>query len=247
MRVIVPTRSTAAVSENLMDEREPHVRRQGPRFELARDVVGEAEYRAGIHLIDLSTTGALVELHRFAKPGQELLLQVPLEEDTLTVRASVIHCSAQGLRRRGGPAEAIYRAGVRFVDLSDQGIQLIQDLIIERLQNERREQPRLYVGRAAELREAVELRAVNLGKMGGLFTVGHPLECGREYDIVFRVPSGEVRARVVVRHCQVGSRQQGEPSFQVGVQFVSLSKEGRQRVFDYLASLETSANRHEAF
>lgn len=233
------------MSKNVMDKREPHVRRQGPRFELVRDVVGEAESRAGIEIIDLSTDGALVELDRFAKPGQELLLRVPLEEETLSVRASVIHCSPQGLRRHGGPEQPAYRAGVRFVDLSDPDRQLIQDLIIERLQSERREQPRLYVGRAAELQEAIELRAVNLGKMGGLFSARHPLESGREYDIVFQVPAGEVRARAVVRHCKKGSHQKGKPSYQVGVEFVAFSKEGKQRVLDYLASLDT--NRREAF
>jgi hypothetical protein len=132
---------------------------------------------------------------------------------------------------------ATYRLGVKFLDLPSSGRKAIQDLIKDRLENERREQPRLYIGRTANLQENIEIRAVNLGRDGGLFTVPHPLEAGSEHDFVFRLPRGEVRVRGTVRHCQTWSHSD-EARFQIGVEFTGFSSNGLELIVEYLADLE---------
>jgi hypothetical protein len=134
--------------------------------------------------------------------------------------------------------------GVKFLDLPSSGRKAIQDLIKERLENERREQPRLYLGRTANLQENIEIRAVNLGRDGGLFTVPRPLEAGSEYDFVFGLPNGEVRARGTVRHCQTWSHSD-EARFQIGVEFTGFSSNGLELIVEYLANLERQSIRPE--
>jgi hypothetical protein len=115
---------------------------------------------------------------------------------------------------------------------------MIQELILERLDNERREQPRLYVGRPASIEENIRIRALNIGLKGGLFSIAYPLEPHNEYNFVFRVPGGEVKARGMVRHCQAWSHADGEPRFHIGVEFTSYLANGEELVLEFLNKLE---------
>ena len=214
-------------------------RRSNPRYELEQILHGHTQCSAPVHLLDLSTTGALLEYHQILKPGEELILLLPLGGSRHKIRCSVIHCEIHDVPRtpRSTLERAIYRLGVKFLDLPSPGRRAIQDLIKERLENERREQPRLYLGRTANLQENIEIRAVNLGREGGLFTVPHPLEAGSEHDFVFHLPNGEVRAHGTVRHCQRWSHSD-EARFQIGVEFTGFSAGGLELIVQYLADLE---------
>jgi c-di-GMP-binding flagellar brake protein YcgR len=206
---------------------------------LEHDIYGHTEYSAKIFLIDLSTSGALVEHGRFLKPGSELSLRLLLGAHSLKVRTSVVHCSVHDVRHLPGKAEStVYRVGLKFINLDPPGSQVIRDLIMERFNNERREQPRLYIGRSAQIEESIELRALNIGSRGGLFSIGYPLELDNEYSFVFRVPAGAVKARGVVRHCRAWSRGEAETRFQVGVEFLNFESDGEKLVLEYLDAME---------
>jgi len=67
--------------------------------------------------------------------------------------------------------------------------------------------------------------------MGGIYLlVAQPLSPGTCIELIFDVPSGEVRARGLVRH--------GRPGRGMGVQFVHMNSEERARLHRYLQQLE---------
>jgi curved DNA-binding protein CbpA len=72
--------------------------------------------------------------------------------------------------------------------------------------------------------------------MGGVFLVfPQPLSPGTSIELIFDVPSGEVRARGLVRH--------GRPGKGMGVQFVHMNSDERARLHRYLQHLEKEQRR----
>jgi hypothetical protein len=193
---------------------------------LSARVEGLAQYSSDVRVIDVSPTGALLECSRFLESNSLLTLELSLGESPLSVRARVVHCTKV--------EPDLYRAGVRFEALPAELRERVRDLIRTSLHQERREQPRIFLGQPAQLRKEVELRVLNLSLFGGLFSVGHPLEFESEHDFVFSLPQGEVHARGLVRHCEAWARARDAAIFRVGVEFTSLSGDDRNRVVAYL-------------
>jgi hypothetical protein len=200
--------------------------RRAPRLTLSARVEGLAQYWSDVRVVDVSPTGALLECPRPLEKGSFLTLQFSIGDSPLSVRARVVHCTSLEPDR--------YRAGVRFEALPAELRDRVRDLIRSSMLEERREQPRVYLGRPAQLRKEVELRVLNLNLLGGLFSVGNPLEFESEHDFVFSLPQGAVHARGVVRHCEAWARARDAAIFRVGVEFTSLTGEDRKRVLDYL-------------
>lgn len=200
--------------------------RRAPRLTLSARVEGLAHYWADVRVLDVSPSGALVESPRSLEKDSLLTLQFALNETPVSVRARVVHC--------GGTAGALYRVGVRFESLHPEDRERIRKLIQASLQQERRVQPRVFLGQSAQLRKEVELRVLNLSLFGGLFSVPNPLEFGSEHDFVFLLPQGEVRTRGVVRHCEAWARARDAAIFRLGVEFTGLTGTDRERVVAYL-------------
>jgi hypothetical protein len=197
-------------------------------------VEGLAQYWSDVRVLDVSPTGALLECSRFLENDSLLTLELSLGESPLSVRARVVHCT------RVEPD--LYRAGVRFEALPAELRDRVRDLIRTSLHQERREQPRIFLGQPAQLRKEVELRVLNLSLYGGLFSVGNPLEFESEHDFVFNLPQGEVHVRGVVRHCEAWARARDAAIFRVGVEFTSLTGDDRNRVIAYLDDETESAS-----
>jgi hypothetical protein len=220
-----------------MNEQKPIARRGTPRFELEKELSGHTHYSSHTHLIDLSSSGALIEFQQYLQPGTELVLSLPLGGSSHCVPCSVVHCSiAEAAGPTGEHGRTNYRIGLQFKGLSAVAKTTINELMKNRLEHERREQPRLYIGRPAQLEETVELQTVNLGMSGGLFVSNSPLEYGSQYDFAFKLPTGEVRAHGVVRHCQAWARAEAK-RFQVGVEFKEFKANGHEKVREYLRLL----------
>ncbi len=200
--------------------------RRAPRLNLSARIEGLAQYWSDVRVVDVSPTGALIECPRFLERNSLLTLQFSIEDSPLSVRARVIHCTKH--------EPDVYRAGVRFEALPAELRDRVRDLIRTSLQQERREQPRVFLGQHAQLRKEVELRVLNLSLFGGLFSVGNPLEFESEHDFVFSLPQGEVHVRGVVRHCEAWARARDAAIFRVGVEFTNLSGDDRKRVVSYL-------------
>jgi hypothetical protein len=200
--------------------------RRAPRLTLSARVEGLAQYWSDVRVVDVSPTGALLECFRFLEKNSLLTLQFSIGESPLSVRARVIHCTKV--------EPDLYRAGVRFEALPAELRERLRDLIRTCLHQERREQPRVFLGQPAQLRKEVELRVLNLSLFGGLFSVGNPLEFESEHDFVFSLPQGEVHVRGLVRHCEAWARARDTAIFRVGVEFTDLSADDRRLVVAYL-------------
>jgi hypothetical protein len=208
--------------------------RRAPRLTLSARVEGLAQYWSDVRVVDVSPTGALLECSRFLETSSLLTLEFSIGDSPLSVRAQVIHCTKI--------EPDLYRAGVRFEALPAELRDRVRELIRTSLQQERREQPRVFLGQPAQLRKEVELRVLNLSLFGGLFSVGNPLEFESEHDFVFSLPQGEVHARGVVRHCEAWARARDAAIFRVGVEFTNLSGDDRDRVVAYLDEQTPSAS-----
>lgn len=200
--------------------------RRAPRLTVSARIEGLAQYWSDVRVVDVSPTGALLECSRHLEKNSLLTLQFALDGAPLSVRARVVHCAK--------PEPDLYRAGVRFELLPAELRERLRELIRTSLQQERREQPRVFLGQRAQLRKEVELRVLNLSLFGGLFAVGNPLEFESEHDFVFRLPQGDVHVRGLVRHCEAWARARDTAIFRVGVEFTNLSGEDRTRVVAYL-------------
>lgn len=201
--------------------------RRAPRLTLDARVEGRTEFSTDVHVVDLSPSGALLESPRYLAPGSELTIELSLGATPLTVRSSVVHCTRSD-------DEPFYRAGVRFVALPSAQHEHIRAYIRDSLTQERREQPRVFVGEPAQLKKEIELRVLNLSLFGGLFSVSFPLEFSSEHDFVFELPRGDVHTRGIVRHCEAWAEAKGAAIFRLGVEFTALEGENRERVVDYL-------------
>ncbi len=201
--------------------------RRAPRLILDARVEGHAQFWTDVHIVDLSPSGALLESPRHLAPGSELSVELPLDGAPLGVRANVVHCNAH-------EEEPLYRVGVRFIALPVSQRDRIRAYIRDSLTEERREQPRVFIGQPAQLRKEIELRVLNLSLFGGLFAVSFPLEFRSEHDFVFTLPRGEVHSRGVVRHCEAWAEAKGAAVFRLGVEFTELSGDARERVVAYL-------------
>lgn len=200
--------------------------RRAPRITLSARVEGLAQYGADVRVLDVSSDGALLESSRFLETGSWLTLELSPEGTPFSIRARVVHCA-----RSDGDG---YRAGVRFEPLPSEARDRMRELIRASLQQERREQPRVFLGQAAQLKKELELRVLNLSLYGGLFSAGQPLEFEGEHDFVFALPQGEVRARGVVRRCDVWAKARDTAVFRLGVEFTEIEAGDRDRVLAYL-------------
>jgi hypothetical protein len=96
-------------------------RRRRPRVKLGGGVVAKVQTVLQAPVIDLSVTGALVEVEEALRPGARCTVRIPLAEGTmLHLGARVVRSTLVALARTGeGGRAARYQAAVEFVDVSD--------------------------------------------------------------------------------------------------------------------------------
>ena len=202
--------------------------RRAPRLILDARIEGLAHSWTEARVLDLSPSGALIETATpRPEPGSELAIELSLEGETLTVHAHVV-------RTTPGPRPGSYRAGVEFSSLPASTRAQIQKYLERIPPRERRTQPRFFVDEPVQLKKEVELRVLNLSLFGGLFSTGSPLAFDSEHDFVFALPSGEVRARGRVRHCEAWAETKGAAIFRLGVEFTQVDAADREHIVRYL-------------
>ena len=200
--------------------------RRAPRVTPKVRVDGHTRYGSRVRIVDLSPTGALIETPRPLEKSSRLTLELSLNRKPVSLGAVVMRSTRSDDGR--------FHAGIRFVHMASDTRDQIAALIHEQLRHERRRQPRVFLGKHAELTKLVEIYVLNLSLFGGLFRLDFPLEFDQVYDFVFSLPQGEVQARGVVRHCEAWVLGRDETKFQLGVEFTELRDVYRDRVVAYL-------------
>ena len=99
-----------------MEERE---RRMAPRTMLAERPVAQVRDLRGVHLLDLSRTGAQIEHVTLLRPGAACTLGLLPPCRNLNLPAQVVWCAVIGRTHRfGGASHLVARSGLRFTTLS---------------------------------------------------------------------------------------------------------------------------------
>ena len=94
-------------------------RRRQPRVKLSGGVVAKVQTVLHAPVIDLSATGALVEVEEALRPGARCTVKIPItNESTLRLSARVVRSTLVALARKG-EGGARYQAAVEFVDVSE--------------------------------------------------------------------------------------------------------------------------------
>jgi ABC-type transporter Mla MlaB component len=95
-------------------------RRRRPRVKLGGGVVAKVQTVLHAPVIDLSLTGALVEVEEALRPGARCTVRIPISDaQTLRLGARVVRSTLVALARKGeGGRAARYQAAVEFVDVS---------------------------------------------------------------------------------------------------------------------------------
>jgi tetratricopeptide (TPR) repeat protein len=110
----------------------------------------------------------------------------------------------------------------------------LQGFTIEIPKHDRRRHPRytapkdLLIGWQGAGKRNVS-NAEELGVGGAFLLVADPLSAGTHVEVIFDVPSGEVRARAIVRHARAGHG--------MGVQFVHMGADDRARLHRFVKEL----------
>ena len=96
-------------------------RRRRPRVKIGGGVVAKVQTVLHAPVIDLSVTGALVEVEEALRPGARCTVRIPLSAGTmLRLGARVVRSTLVSLARSGeGARAARYQAAVEFVDVSE--------------------------------------------------------------------------------------------------------------------------------
>ena len=95
-------------------------RRRRPRVKLGGGVVAKVQTVLHAPVIDLSATGALVEVEEALRPGARCTVRIPLSANTmLRLGARVVRSTLVALGRKVAGGGARYQAAVEFVDVSD--------------------------------------------------------------------------------------------------------------------------------
>jgi hypothetical protein len=97
-------------------------RRRRPRVKLGGGVVAKVQTVLQAPIVDLSVTGALVEVEEALRPGARCTVRIPVsDDDVLRLSARVVRSILVSLAQRGDGARLPrYQAAVEFVDVSEE-------------------------------------------------------------------------------------------------------------------------------
>ena len=114
-----------------MSEYEGNERRDHPRVSMDGQLQGEIETSAVAPLVDLSLSGALVEVPSALPANARYALKLPMSEtESLELHAEVVRSYVHGFDNvRAGKPAVKYRAAIKFVDLTEAQQKSLKQLV----------------------------------------------------------------------------------------------------------------------
>jgi len=105
-------------------------RRRTPRIFLQEPVWGTIAASVETILVNVSTTGALLEHVQAVRTGQPYILVVPVSPKEVRLRCRVVRTDIHHTRGRGaGKQVLLYRTGVEFLEAPAESLQVLQEWI----------------------------------------------------------------------------------------------------------------------
>jgi hypothetical protein len=115
-----------------MAEPEGHNRRRRARVRVEGEVAGRIHTAQSAPVIDLSESGALIEVPVTLRPGTVYVLRLPLGTE-VALRCRVVRSYVHGVKRiASGETSITYRSALEFVDLGEKERVLIQQQMVRR-------------------------------------------------------------------------------------------------------------------
>lgn len=105
-----------------MAEEDGRERRKRPRVSVQGEVLGRIHTSSSAPILDLSETGALLEVSSVLRPGSIYVLRLPLgPEKVMSLRCRVVRSYVHGFQpQKGGETLVRYRAAVEFIETTPQ-------------------------------------------------------------------------------------------------------------------------------
>jgi hypothetical protein len=105
-----------------MAETDGRERRKRVRVEVEGDVLGRINSVSAAPVLNLSETGALLEVASVLRPGAIYMLRLPLAPGRqLNLKSRVVRSYVHGFQpKQGGESVVQYRAAVEFLDHTDE-------------------------------------------------------------------------------------------------------------------------------
>jgi hypothetical protein len=108
-------------------------RREHARLQLDGEMQGRIHAALEAPVVDLSVSGALLEVPTTLAPDMKYVLKLCLEPGKLLeLRSEVVRSYVHGFQNQGGTPAVRYRAALRFVDQTDEQIAALQAFLQER-------------------------------------------------------------------------------------------------------------------
>jgi c-di-GMP-binding flagellar brake protein YcgR len=218
-------------------------RRRYPRFTV-QGLQTTMVLTSEVEVINLSLGGIALRASRRLDIGSEYALTLDVDERQLRLNGTVVWSVLSDIVQRSGESVTYYSAGLRFDDvLSDKVRGLMEFIDRNKVAAEHRLSGIRFTIKAdgAALLDGPESYAVRLISLGGmLIETDRELGIDETYAMEINPPdmepitfTGRVASQLEVDDDDSGT------SHQIGIEFLEMSEEGRQRLQQFVDTLST--------
>ncbi|MEK6691776.1 MAG: PilZ domain-containing protein [Nitrospirota bacterium] len=230
-----------------MEEKRKHKR----IMVLGMDIHGKMLYATDVNLLTISLGGASISLHKKLNIGSEYTLKVEYKDKVFSLKGVVVwEKLVDSEKDEKGETIPIYEVGLEFKDvLAEKGDELID--FIEAITVIETIKPRLRGTRVKIIKPVsssipdyyTSYNVINLSLGGMLIETDHAMKVDSKFqmEVIFPENKGLVECRGRVAFCSEIANKIPK-SYNTGIEFVEMSKEGRSRLKEFIDSLEKSIN-----
>ena len=204
---------------------------------------GNVLYTSDIDVLNISLDGAAVETTRRLELNREYTFKVRYKNNSMDLKGQVVWAVLISKERKDTRAFVpVYRAGIRFSNLSSEKAGLLQEFIEEnkvRMLEPRLDGVRFRIATSAdvkvELPRRYEVRRVSLSGM--LIETEYPLDLDSQHGIELFLNEEIMNFTGRVAYCETTATDKGS-KYDIGVEFIEMSDSDRKALRGFLDTLE---------
>jgi len=204
---------------------------------------GNVLYTSDIDVLNISLDGVAVETTRRLELNREYTFKVRYKNNSMDLKGQVVWAVLISKERKDTRAFVpVYRAGIRFSNLSSEKACLLQEFIEEnkvRMLEPRLDGVRFRIATSAdvkvELPRRYEVRRVSLSGM--LIETEYPLDLDSQHGIELFLNEEIMNFTGRVAYCETTATDKGS-KYDIGVEFIEMSDSDRKALRGFLDTLE---------
>jgi c-di-GMP-binding flagellar brake protein YcgR len=214
-------------------------KRRHPRFTV-EGVHGTVVFASEVELLNLSLGGVAIRADKRLNIGAEYTLKLEVGDSPVAVRGVVVWSVLSGTRASGAEAPSQYSAGLKFMGVLTDTLQVLMDFIDRNKVSEehRLTGVRFQIGSGRALLDDTESYRVRLISLSGmLIETEHPMDVETRFPMELLPPGQEsIHFTGRVASCQAA---QGGGTHKIGIEFLQMSPDDRARLQRFVQSLAT--------